>query len=67
MNTMSGRDKRYHLEEIGDRAWVMTCEGTDEKWEVKHPWTAIDILERKRDGEIVEVLTLTDKRLRAVA
>lgn len=65
MNANGKRDKRYHLEEIGDRKWVLTCEGTSEKWKVNHPWTAIDIVGSRRDGEIVEVLTLTDKGIRA--
>lgn len=65
MNSENGRDRRYHLEEVGVGKWVLTCEGTDEKLEVNHPWAAIDAMERKRDGEIVEVLTLADKRLRS--
>lgn len=53
----------YRLEQF-DGYWVLTKDETGEKWVVKSPLAAELVIERnRRDGCIVEILTLNDKSL----
>lgn len=60
--------KRYKLEQL-DHFWILTRYENGEngekweKWVVEGPLAAERIIERNhRDGQIVEVITLNDKR-----
>lgn len=57
----------YRLEQFDD-CWVLTKDETGEKWVVESPISAELVIERNhRDGCIVEILTLNDKRLKAAS
>lgn len=57
------KEKSYRLEQF-DRFWVLTKRedsGSWKKWVVEGPLAAARVVERNRDGRIVEVIALNDK------